>query len=156
MPSRNPADQEAACTLESALQKAVQQWEQSPVELQWFRLLPKRICQSGRLLEVAVAESLVLLDYVRADWNRALLAEQECEKWLECAKAAPRDIECLHAPDPRVWNGLRRRKNCCRAFESIGHAYITCQQVLPHSVVTPTCYDPHNRHNGTREFTPNL
>ncbi|QRV77021.1 hypothetical protein RhiJN_05036 [Ceratobasidium sp. AG-Ba] len=133
MPAADPVDQEATRALELALRAAVQGRERSPVELRWFMALPKRIRRSGRLLDAAVAESLVLLEYVRADWERAQLAEREREQRLVRAKALPRDLECLRAPDPKAWNGLGRRKNCCRTFEAIGHAYTARQRSLPPS-----------------------
>ncbi|QRW13996.1 hypothetical protein RhiLY_12995 [Ceratobasidium sp. AG-Ba] len=100
---------------------------------------PKRIRRSRRLLDAAVAESLVLLEYVWADWERAQLAEQERKQRLVCAKALPRDLECLRAPDPKAWNGLGRRKNCCRTFEAIGRAYTAGQR---HSPPSPTPEQP--------------
>ncbi|QRW09658.1 hypothetical protein RhiLY_08657 [Ceratobasidium sp. AG-Ba] len=110
MPAADPVNQEATRTLKSALRAAVHRRERPPVELRWFLALPKRIQRSGRLLDAAVAESLVLLQYIRADWDRAQLAEQEREQRLARAKALPRDLECLRAPDPKAWNGLGRRK----------------------------------------------
>ncbi|QRW10097.1 hypothetical protein RhiLY_09096 [Ceratobasidium sp. AG-Ba] len=65
MPATNPADQEAARAFESALRTAIKCQERSPVELRWFTALPKRIRRSRRLLEAAIAESLVLLDAQR-------------------------------------------------------------------------------------------
>ncbi|QRW07927.1 hypothetical protein RhiLY_06926 [Ceratobasidium sp. AG-Ba] len=142
MPAADPADQEAARTLESALRAAVQRREWSPVELRWFMALPKRIRRSRRLLDAAVAESLVLLEYVRADWDRAELAEQERQQRLTRAKAMPRDIECLRAPDPKAWNGLRRRKNRCRTFDAIGRAYTARQRTSPTLPSLPSSEQP--------------
>ncbi|QRW06941.1 hypothetical protein RhiLY_05940 [Ceratobasidium sp. AG-Ba] len=142
MPAADPADQEAARTLESALRAAVQRRERSPVELRWFMALPKRIRRSRRLLDAAVAESLVLLEYVRADWDRAELAEQERQQRLTRAKAMPRDIECLRAPDPKAWNGLGRRKNRCRTFDAIGRAYTARQRTSPTLPSLPSSEQP--------------
>ncbi|QRV88124.1 hypothetical protein RhiJN_16142 [Ceratobasidium sp. AG-Ba] len=142
MPAADPADQEAARTIESALRAAVQAQERSPVELRWFMALPKRIRRSGRLLNAAMAESLVLLEYVRANWDRARVAEQEREQRLARAKALPRDIECLRAPDPKAWNGLGRRKNRCRTFETIGRAYTTRQRTSPTLPSPPSSKQP--------------
>ncbi|QRV75352.1 hypothetical protein RhiJN_03367 [Ceratobasidium sp. AG-Ba] len=142
MPAADPADQEAARALESALRAAVQGRERSPVELRWLMALPKRIRRSGRLLDAAVAESLVLLEHIRAEWNRAQEGEREREKRLTRAKALPRDIECLRAPDPKAWNGLGRRKNRCRTFEAIGRAYTARQRTSPTLPSLPTSQQP--------------
>ncbi|QRV83910.1 hypothetical protein RhiJN_11926 [Ceratobasidium sp. AG-Ba] len=109
MPAADPADQEAARALESALRAAVQGRERSPVELQW---------------------------------NRAQEGERERKKRLTRAKALPRDIECLRAPDPKAWNGLGRRKNRCRTFEAIGRAYTARQRTSPTLPSSPTSQQP--------------
>ncbi|QRV80836.1 hypothetical protein RhiJN_08851 [Ceratobasidium sp. AG-Ba] len=142
MPAADPVDQEAARTLESALRAAVHRREQPPVELRWFLALPKRIRRSGRLLDAAVAESLVLLQYIRADWDQAQLAEQERKQRLARAKALLRDLECLRAPDPKAWNGLGRRKNRCRTFKAIGRAYTARQRTSPPLPSSPTSKQP--------------
>ncbi|KAG9126001.1 hypothetical protein FRC07_005273 [Ceratobasidium sp. 392] len=129
MPAADPDDQLAARTLEAELRGAVARRERPPIELDWLSALPKRIRRSARLLEAAQAESRVLLDHVRANWNRARQAEKEREERLARAKALPRDLECLRAPDPTAWNGLGRRKRRCRAFDAIGHAFVTRQRV---------------------------
>ncbi|QRV79764.1 hypothetical protein RhiJN_07779 [Ceratobasidium sp. AG-Ba] len=92
--------------------------------------LPKRIRRSAQLIEAAQAESRVLLEHVRAEWNRFRRLEQDCEARLSKAQAQPRDLECLRAPDPAAWHGLGRRKKRCRAFESTGRAYNTRQRLL--------------------------
>ncbi|KAG8725962.1 hypothetical protein FRC12_023843 [Ceratobasidium sp. 428] len=129
MPATDPADQSAARELESVLRIAVERRERPPVELSWFLALPKRIRRSGKLLETALAESRVLLECVRADWTRTQQADREREERLVRAKALPRDLDCLRAPDPQAWNGLGRRKKRCRVFDAVGRAFTTRQQI---------------------------
>ncbi|QRV95022.1 hypothetical protein RhiJN_23040 [Ceratobasidium sp. AG-Ba] len=136
MPAADPADQQAARVIESTLRDAVQRSERPPIELVWFLALPKRIRRSGRLLEAAQAEAKVLVDRLRADWDRERQCEQEREARLTKAKAMPRDLECLRAPDPKAWNGLGRRKTRCRKFEGIGRLY-TARQRAATSILPP-------------------
>ncbi|QRV91931.1 hypothetical protein RhiJN_19949 [Ceratobasidium sp. AG-Ba] len=123
MPAIDPADQQAARSIESALRDAVNRRERPPVELEWFSALPKRIRRSGQLLETALSEAHVLLDHLRAAWTKAQAVERDRMERLARAQAQPRDLECLRAPDPTAWHGLGRRKRRCRQFESIGRAY---------------------------------
>ncbi|QRV79278.1 hypothetical protein RhiJN_07293 [Ceratobasidium sp. AG-Ba] len=129
MPSADPADQQAARAFESSLRDAVNQLKRPPVELKWFAALPKRVRRSGQLIEAALVEAKVLLNHIRADWTRARRTEQEPEERLVKARAQPRDLECLRAPDPAAWNGLGRRKKRCRVFEGVGRAYNTRQRI---------------------------
>ncbi|QRV81054.1 hypothetical protein RhiJN_09069 [Ceratobasidium sp. AG-Ba] len=128
MPAADSTDQQAARAIEASLRDAVNRLERPPVELEWFAALPKRVRRSGQLVEAAFVEAKVLLDHIRADWTRARRIEQEREDRLAKARAQPRDIDCLRAPDPTAWHGLGRRKKRCRAFESVGRAYNTRQQ----------------------------
>ncbi|KAG9073644.1 hypothetical protein FS749_014838 [Ceratobasidium sp. UAMH 11750] len=128
MPAEDPADQQAARDFESSLREAVAQLERPPIELNWFSALPKRVRRSARLLKVAEADARVLLEHVRADWVKTRQAEREQAERLARAKALPRDLECLRAPDPAAWNGLGRRKKRCRAFEGVGRAFNTRQR----------------------------
>ncbi|KAG9124065.1 hypothetical protein FRC07_012986 [Ceratobasidium sp. 392] len=128
MPAADPDDQLAARTLEAELRDAVVRRERPQIELDWFVALPKRIRRSARLLEAAQAEAKVLLDHVRAAWDRLQRVEREREERLGQARTRPRDLECLRAPDPTAWNGLGRRKRRCRAFDAIGHAYTARQR----------------------------
>ncbi|KAG9120236.1 hypothetical protein FRC07_004354 [Ceratobasidium sp. 392] len=132
----DPTDQAAARTLEASLRAAVARRERPPVELQWFLALPERTRRSGRLLEVAIAESLVLLERLREDWDRAREVEREREERLARAKAAPRDLECLHTPDGHPWHGVGRRKQRVRRFDSIGRTY-TLRHARAHPTSTP-------------------
>ncbi|QRV73600.1 hypothetical protein RhiJN_01614 [Ceratobasidium sp. AG-Ba] len=129
MPAADSTDQQAAGAIEASLRDAVNRLERPPVELEWFAALPKRVRRSGKLIQVALVEAKVLLDHVRAEWTRARKNKQEREEQLAKTCARPRDIECLRAPDPAAWNGLGRRKKRCRAFEMVGKAYNTRQQV---------------------------
>ncbi|KAG9121023.1 hypothetical protein FRC07_003193 [Ceratobasidium sp. 392] len=129
MPAADPDDQLAARTLEAELRNAVARRERPQIEVDWFVALPKRIRRSARLLEAAQAEAKVLLDHVRAAWDRLERVEREREERLERAKAQPRSLECLRAPDAAAWNGLGRRKRRCRAFDAIGHAFATRRRV---------------------------
>ncbi|KAG8792734.1 hypothetical protein FRC12_005027 [Ceratobasidium sp. 428] len=131
MPATDPADQSAARELESALRATINRRERPPVELAWFLALPKRIRRSGQLLETAQAESRVLLEYVRADWVRTQQAERDREERLERAKALPRDLECLRAPEQPAWQGVGRRKQRCRRFNSIGRAFSLRSRLAP-------------------------
>ncbi|KAG9125852.1 hypothetical protein FRC07_005944 [Ceratobasidium sp. 392] len=128
MPGADPNDQLAARRLEAELRAAVTRQERPQIELDWFSALPKRIRRSGQLLTAAQAEAKVLLEHVRASWSQTRRSEQEREEQLVRAKALPRDIKCLCAPDPAAWNGLGRRKRRCRAFDAIGHAFTTRQR----------------------------
>ncbi|KAG9119128.1 hypothetical protein FRC07_006009, partial [Ceratobasidium sp. 392] len=85
----------------------------------------------------AQAEAKVLLDHVRAAWDRLQRVEREREERLEQARTLPRDLECLWAPDPTAWNGLGRRKRHCRAFDAIGHAFVVRQRVLDATPAPP-------------------
>ncbi|KAG8709590.1 hypothetical protein FRC08_018252 [Ceratobasidium sp. 394] len=125
MPAVDPADQQAARVIESSLRETVARRERPPVELDWFLALPKRVRRSGKLVEAALADAQVLLEHVRTAWTKAASGEREREERLARAKAQPRDLECLRAPDPAAWNGLGRRKKRCRAFEVVGRAYNT-------------------------------
>ncbi|KAG8794410.1 hypothetical protein FRC12_024648 [Ceratobasidium sp. 428] len=136
MPATDPADQCAARKLESALRSAIERRERPPVELAWFLALPKRIRRSGKLLETALAESRVLLECVLADWTRTQQADRQRVERLEQAKALPRDLDCLRAPDPKAWNGLGRRKKHCRTFEAVGRAFVSRQRV-PEPIQVP-------------------
>ncbi|KAG8714246.1 hypothetical protein FRC08_012171 [Ceratobasidium sp. 394] len=131
MPAANPADQQAARAIEASLREAVTRCERPKVELDWLLALPKRIRRSGKLLEAAQMEARVLLDHVRAAWAKTAAADREREERLTRARALPRDLECLRAPDPTAWNGLGRRKKRCRAFEAVGRAYTTRKQHSP-------------------------
>ncbi|KAG8769591.1 hypothetical protein FRC12_004873 [Ceratobasidium sp. 428] len=117
MPANDPADQQAARAIESSLREAVNRLERPPVELEWYMALPKRIRRSAQLIEVAQTESRVLLEHVRSDGQ-------------------PRDLECLRAPDPNAWCGLGRKKKRGRAFEAVGRAYNTRQQLVPPAPAT--------------------
>ncbi|KAG8711761.1 hypothetical protein FRC09_020414 [Ceratobasidium sp. 395] len=129
MPATDPADQSAARELESALRIAIERRERPRVELTWFLALPKRIRRSGKLLETALAESRVLLEHVRASWAKAMDVEREREARLTRAQTIPRNLESLRAPDPGAWSGLGRRKKRCRAFDAVGRAFATRQQI---------------------------
>ncbi|KAG8697757.1 hypothetical protein FRC09_007655 [Ceratobasidium sp. 395] len=133
MPANDPADQQAARSLELTLREAVTRLDRPAIELEWFMALPKRVRRSAQLIEAAQTESRVLLEYIRSEWTRTRRIEQEREERLEQARAQPRDLSCLRAPDPAAWNGLGRRKKRCRAFEAIGRAYQTRQH--PHKPV---------------------
>ncbi|KAG9076757.1 hypothetical protein FS749_011417 [Ceratobasidium sp. UAMH 11750] len=136
MPAADPADQQAARAFESTLREAVARRERPPVELEWFMALPKRTRRSARLLEAAQAEARTLIKFARTTWAAAQRADLEREERLARAKALPRDLECLRAPDPAAWNGLGRRKKRCRTFEAIGRAYNSRQQA-PATVPQP-------------------
>ncbi|QRV92230.1 hypothetical protein RhiJN_20248 [Ceratobasidium sp. AG-Ba] len=129
MPAADPADQQAARTIESTLREAVQRGERPPVELSWFQALPKRIRRSGRLLETAQNEAQVLIDQLRTEWSRARRIEQERAERLAKAQSLPRNLECLRMPDTKAWNGLGRRKSRCRAFEGVGRAFLARQRL---------------------------
>ncbi|KAF8600369.1 hypothetical protein BDV93DRAFT_588395 [Ceratobasidium sp. AG-I] len=129
MPATDTLDQQAARAFETQLHDAVARRERPPVELEWFSALPKRVQRSGRLLETAQTEAKPLLEFARAIWTRDRRAAQEHEERLARAKATPRDISCLRAPDPTAWNGLGRRKARCRAFDAVGRAYTTRMRV---------------------------
>ncbi|QRV83169.1 hypothetical protein RhiJN_11185 [Ceratobasidium sp. AG-Ba] len=136
MPAANPADQQAARAIKSSLRDAVNRLEQPPIELKWFLALPKRVQRSAQLIEAAQSDSRVLLEHVRTEWIQTRRIEQERNERLAQARARPRDIECLQAPDPTAWNGLGRRKKRCRAFESVGRAYNARQQAFKREPVT--------------------
>ncbi|QRV99485.1 hypothetical protein RhiJN_27504 [Ceratobasidium sp. AG-Ba] len=138
MPATGPVNQQAARAIELSLRDAVKQLERPPVELEWFAALPKRVRRSAQLIEVALGEAKVLLDHIRGEWTRTRRIEQERDDRLAKARAQPRDISCLQAPDPAAWNGLGRRKKRCRAFEMVGKAYNTRQQVSKRTVEPPT------------------
>ncbi|KAG8762846.1 hypothetical protein FRC12_008820 [Ceratobasidium sp. 428] len=138
MPLSDPADEQAARAFESTLRNAVQRQERPPLELQWYESLPARVRSSGRLMDFAVAHSLVLLEHIRLMWTRTTSAEREREARLRRAKALPRDLECLRAPDPNAWNGLGRKKKRSRAFEAVGRAYNTRRQLVPAPPATGT------------------
>ncbi|KAG8682005.1 hypothetical protein FRC08_015254 [Ceratobasidium sp. 394] len=131
MSAADPADQQAARAIEASLREAVTRRERPKVELDWLLALPKRIRRSGKLLEAAQMEARVLLDHVRMAWAKTLEVEREREERLTRARALPRDLECLRAPEPTAWNGLGRRKKRCRAFEAVGHAYTARQRYSP-------------------------
>ncbi|KAG8725225.1 hypothetical protein FRC09_005310 [Ceratobasidium sp. 395] len=128
MPAADSEDQQTARAIESLLQEAVSRRERPKVELAWFMALPKRIRRSGKLLETAQAESRVLLEHIRLDWDRAMETEFEREARLARAKGLSRDLDCLRAPDPQAWNGLGRRKKRCRTFEAVGRAFVSRQR----------------------------
>ncbi|KAG8725306.1 hypothetical protein FRC09_002668 [Ceratobasidium sp. 395] len=138
MPVNNLADQQAAHVFESTLRIAVQRRERPPLELQWYDALPERVQSSGRLTEFAVVHSLVLLEHIRSAWGRTMDMERERETRLARAKALPRDLECLRAPDPNAWNGLGCKKKRSQAFEAVGRAYNTRRQLVPSSPATDT------------------
>ncbi|QRV96461.1 hypothetical protein RhiJN_24479 [Ceratobasidium sp. AG-Ba] len=146
MPASDPADQQAARAFESSLRQAVDRFERPPIELEWFLALPKRIRRSAQLIEVAQGESRVLLEHIRSDWTRARQTEKEGQERLERARAQPRDLSCLRAPDPTAWHGLGRRKKRCRTFDAIGRAYTNRQQrpdaapTIPHQQTQPPAY----------------
>ncbi|QRW09329.1 hypothetical protein RhiLY_08328 [Ceratobasidium sp. AG-Ba] len=129
MPAADSTDQQAARAIEASLRDAVNRLERPPVELEWFSGLPKRVRRSGQLVEAAFVEAKVLLNHIQADWTRARQIEWERKERLAKARAQPRDIDCLRAPDPMAWNGLGRRKKRCRAFEAVGKAYTTRQHI---------------------------
>ncbi|QRV78757.1 hypothetical protein RhiJN_06772 [Ceratobasidium sp. AG-Ba] len=142
MPGVNSTDQQAARAIETALRDAVYRLDRPPVELEWFMALPKRVRRSAQLIETAQIESRVLLEHVRAEWNRSRKLEQEREAQLAKARAQPRDLECLRAPDSAAWHGLGRRKRRCWTFEMTGRAYTTRQQQSnTTSVPQPTTSD---------------
>ncbi|KAG9077573.1 hypothetical protein FS749_010528 [Ceratobasidium sp. UAMH 11750] len=137
MPADDPVDQQATRALESSLREAVKRFERPPVELEWFTALPKRIRRSARLIEAAQNESRVLLEHIRAEWTKSRRAEREHEERLNRAKAIPRDLNCLRAPDPHAWNGLGRRKKRCRKDEAIGRAFTARQRAVTPAATTP-------------------
>ncbi|KAG8718859.1 hypothetical protein FRC08_004229 [Ceratobasidium sp. 394] len=136
MPAVDPEDQQATRAIETALWDAVNSHERPPIKLEWFMALPKCTRRSAELIVTAQAEAFVLLDHLRAAWTKARLAEQEWKEQLERARAQPRDLECLRAPDPVAWNGLGRRKKRCRSFEAVGRASNTRQRAT--STIPPT------------------
>lgn len=123
MSAPHAEDQQAARTFKSTLQDAVERQERLLVELDWFLPLSSRIRTSGRLLCLVMAQSRVLLEYIRADWARARTTNQEYEEQLACARAQPWDFECLQGPDDGAWQGFGRRKERCRRFNTIGRAH---------------------------------
>ncbi|KAG9127274.1 hypothetical protein FRC07_015086 [Ceratobasidium sp. 392] len=108
MPATDPADQQAARTIENAIREAVDRCERPPIELKWLWALPKRIRRSARLLEAAQSKLQVLLEHIRADWTRVQVAEREQEARLAQVKAQPRDLN---------------------SFDAVGKAYNTRRQV---------------------------
>ncbi|QRV73613.1 hypothetical protein RhiJN_01627 [Ceratobasidium sp. AG-Ba] len=139
MLATDPADQQAARAIESSLRDAVNRLQRPPIELEWFMAQPKRVRRSAKLLEAAQADAKVLLDHVRAEWDQARQIERSRKERLEKARAQPRDIECLRAPDPAAWNGLGRCKKRCRAFDGVGRAYNTRQRVVARPQALPSC-----------------
>ncbi|QRW07819.1 hypothetical protein RhiLY_06818 [Ceratobasidium sp. AG-Ba] len=137
MPATDATDQQAARAIEASLRDAVRRLERPPVKLEWFAALPKRVRRSAQLIEAAIVEARILLDHIRAQWTSARRAEQEREERLVKARAQPRDLECLRAPDPAAWNGLGRRKKRCHAFEGVGRAYNTRQRIAARPQAAP-------------------
>lgn len=162
MPATDAADQQAARALETRLRDAVVLRERPPVELEWFKALPKRIRRSARLRESAQLEAKTLLDFARDSWARYCRAEREREERLERAKSTPRDLECLRSPDPVAWSGLGRRKKRCRAFNTVGRAFTARHRstapaaaTLPVPVPQSTVVDIFSLHLApTRPSTP--
>ncbi|QRV77128.1 hypothetical protein RhiJN_05143 [Ceratobasidium sp. AG-Ba] len=138
MPAADLADQQAARLIEKSLRDAVSRQERPPIELKWFEALPKRVRRSAALFETAQTDSRVLLEHVRAEWSKTRQSELNREERLNKARAQPRNLEVLRAPDPTAWHGLGRRKKRSRAFESIGRAYNTRQRLSESDPTTDT------------------
>ncbi|KAG8700102.1 hypothetical protein FRC09_006174 [Ceratobasidium sp. 395] len=138
MPADDPADQNAARVSESSLRDTVNRLERPPIELEWFLALPKRVRRSAQLIRAAQTECQVLLEHVRSEWTRARNIERQREERLARTKCQPRDLECLRAPNPAAWNGLGRKKTRGRAFEAIGRAYTTRQQLAQPTAANDT------------------
>ncbi|QRW08915.1 hypothetical protein RhiLY_07914 [Ceratobasidium sp. AG-Ba] len=129
MPTADPSDQQAARSIEKSLRDAVSRQEQPPIELTWFEALPKRVRRSAKLIEAAQTDSRVLLEHVRLQWSKTRQIELERKERLNRARAQPRNIEVLRAPEPTAWHGLGHRKKRSRAFESAGRAYNARQRL---------------------------